>query len=130
MMICFDWFFPESARTLALKGAQIIAHPANLVMPYCQNAMVTRALENHVYAVTANRTGKESLGEKTLTFTGASQITDPKGRILFQAGQKSPVVHTETIDPKKANDKHISYRNHIFNDRRTKMYELIQTKTT
>ena len=31
MMICFDWIFPESARTLALRGAQIIAHPANLV---------------------------------------------------------------------------------------------------
>ncbi len=35
VMICFDWFFPESARTLALKGADIIAHPpSNLVMPY------------------------------------------------------------------------------------------------
>jgi predicted amidohydrolase len=45
MMVCFDWFFPESARTLALRGAQIIAHPANLVLPYCQTAMVTRCLE-------------------------------------------------------------------------------------
>lgn len=42
MLICFDWIFPEAARTLALQGAQIIAHPANLVLPYCQNAMVTR----------------------------------------------------------------------------------------
>ncbi len=125
MMICFDWFFPESARTLALQGAQIIAHPANLVMPYCQNAMVTRALENHVFTVTANRTGEEQLGEKHLHFTGASQITDPKGRILFRSGDESLRVHTEIIDPQKANDKHISHRNHIFDDRRPDMYKLI-----
>ena len=34
MMICFDWLYPESARSLALKGAQLIAHPSNLVLPY------------------------------------------------------------------------------------------------
>src|SRR5438552_1844784 len=56
MMICYDWIYPEIARTLALKGAQIICHPANLVMPYCQDAMFTRALENHVFTITANRT--------------------------------------------------------------------------
>ena len=33
MMICFDWIFPEVSRVLALKGAQLIAHPSNLVMP-------------------------------------------------------------------------------------------------
>ena len=43
MMVCFDWFFPEAARTLALRGAQIIAHPANLVLPWCQTGMVTRS---------------------------------------------------------------------------------------
>ena len=44
MMICFDWIFPEAARTLALQGAQVICHPANLVLPYCQAAMVTPRL--------------------------------------------------------------------------------------
>src|SRR5208283_623449 len=33
VMICFDWIFPESARTLMLKGAEVVAHPSNLVMP-------------------------------------------------------------------------------------------------
>jgi len=42
VMICFDWFFPEVARTLALLGADIIAHPANLVLPWCQRAMLAR----------------------------------------------------------------------------------------
>ncbi len=72
MMICFDWIFPESARTLALKGAQIICHPSNLVLPYCQNAMITRSLENRVFTITANRIGEESLGNYKLRFTGCS----------------------------------------------------------
>ncbi|MDP2208065.1 MAG: nitrilase-related carbon-nitrogen hydrolase, partial [Bacteroidota bacterium] len=50
MMICFDWLFPEAARTLALKGAQLIAHPSNLVLPHCPDAMVTRCLENKVFS--------------------------------------------------------------------------------
>ena len=50
IMICFDWYFPESARTLALMDAQIIAHPSNLVLPNCPDGMVTRCLENRVEA--------------------------------------------------------------------------------
>jgi predicted amidohydrolase len=79
MMICFDWIFPESARTLALKGAQIIAHPSNLVLSYCQQAMFTRAVENRVFTITANRTGTEINGDKELYFTGKSVIVDTKG---------------------------------------------------
>ena len=70
MMICFDWFFPESARSLALLGADVICHSANLVLPWCQNSMPTRALENRITIATANRIGSE--GE--LYFTGKSQI--------------------------------------------------------
>ncbi|MFH1145117.1 MAG: nitrilase-related carbon-nitrogen hydrolase, partial [Candidatus Eisenbacteria bacterium] len=49
-LICFDWIFPETTRCLALAGAQILVHMANLVMPYCQAAMVTRCIENRVFA--------------------------------------------------------------------------------
>ena len=59
VMICFDWIFPEAARILALEGADVIAHPSNLVLPWCQRAMPIRALENGVYTVTANRIGEE-----------------------------------------------------------------------
>ncbi|MHA1194181.1 MAG: nitrilase-related carbon-nitrogen hydrolase [Promethearchaeota archaeon] len=65
VMICFDWFFPETTRTLALQGADIIAHPSNLVLPYCQKAMETRCLVNRVYAITSNRIG-ENKGEKMI----------------------------------------------------------------
>ena len=46
IMICFDWIYPESACSLVLNGAQLIAYPANLVLPHCPDAMVTRCLEN------------------------------------------------------------------------------------
>ena len=59
MMICFDWFFPEVARILALKGAEIICHPSNLVLPYCQKALLGTAIQNRVFIITANRIGTE-----------------------------------------------------------------------
>jgi predicted amidohydrolase len=57
LMICFDWFFPEMTRSLALRGAQAILHPSNLVLPWCQKAMLTRSIENRVFTATANRVG-------------------------------------------------------------------------
>ena len=60
VMICFDWIFPELTRSLALSGAQLIAHPSNLVLPYCPDAMITRSIENRIFTATANRTGREN----------------------------------------------------------------------
>ena len=124
MMICFDWIFPEAARTLALAGAQIIAHPANLVLPYCQDAMVTRSIENRVFTITANRIGSEDLESTRLTFTGQSQITRPNGEILFRAPIDQPSVQVITINPDEAIDKWISSRNHLFEDRQSQHYSL------
>ena len=123
MMICFDWIFPEAARTLALAGAQIIAHPANLVMPYCQAAMITRSIENRVFTITANRIGKEMLGTQTLNFTGESQITAPNGDVLYRASKNNPAFHMIEIDADLASDKHISPRNNLFDDRREEFYQ-------
>lgn len=122
-MICFDWIFPESARTLALKGAQIIAHPANLVLPYCQNAMVTRSVENQVFTVTANRVGKEKLDGLHLTFTGQSQVTDPSGKVLFRGPTGKPTVHQVEIDPERALVKRLNPNNDLFEDRRPNLYK-------
>jgi predicted amidohydrolase len=122
MMVCFDWFFPEAARTLALRGAQVIAHPANLVMPYCQTAMVTRCLENGVFAITANRFGAEELGETRLIFTGASQMLDTRGRRLLCAPAEANCVAVCEIDPALAEEKRVGTRNDLFGDRRPEMY--------
>jgi predicted amidohydrolase len=123
VMICFDWIFPEAARTLALKGAQIIAHPANLVLPYCQNAMVTRSIENRVFTVTANRIGSEKLGDQKLTFTGQSQVTNPKGKVLFRGPTSKPAVHLLEVDPVLVLNKQINPNNDLFMDRRPDLYE-------
>lgn len=124
VMICFDWIFPEITRTLALKGAQIIAHPCNLVLPYCQNAMVTRCLENRAFAISANRIGNELRGNDNFTFTGASQITACDGKILASAPTNKPHVNVIEIDEKLSNNKMINKYNDIFKDRRTKFYKL------
>ena len=123
MMICFDWYFPESARILALKGADIICHPANLVLPHCQDAMVTRCLENRIYAVTANRTGGEERDGKKWRYTGKSQITSPDTRILYRAGEENDEVGVAEIDVQKARNKKINKYNDIFADRRVEFYQ-------
>ena len=124
LMICFDWIFPEAMRSLALQGAQIVCHPANLVLPYCQQAMITRCLENRVYALTANRIGRESDGAFTLDFTGKSQITGPDGDILLRAPSASTGVYTVAIDPQKADNKQMTTLNQLFDDRRPELYTL------
>lgn len=122
VMICFDWLFPESCRTLALEGAQVVAHPANLVMPYCQNAMITRCLENRIFAVTANRIGTEKRGDDTFFFTGKSQITGMTGEVLASAPQNETAVSTVEINVKDALSKSINPFNDLFKDRREEFY--------
>lgn len=122
MMVCFDWIFPEVTRTLALKGAKIICHPANLVMPYCQDAMVTRAIENGVFTITSNRTGKDINNEKVLNFTGLSEIVNPKGKILHRGTPDEEEIVVLEINPSEASDKHINPMNDLFADRREEFY--------
>ena len=123
MMVCFDWIFPETARTLTLKGAQIIAHPSNLVMPYCQNAMFVRALENHVFTITANRTGKDiKQNGDELYFTGESVMLSPKGKYLVRASEDKEECVIVDIDVSEAENKNINENNNLFEDRRSDMY--------
>ncbi len=124
IMVCFDWFFPESARTLALRGAEVIAHPANLVLPYCPQSMPVRCLENKVYAITANRTGNEQRGDKQeLTFIGQSQITSPQGEILIRAGIDDEMLGTAELDVSRARDKKLNDFNDLLKDRRPALYD-------
>ncbi|MEC4677019.1 MAG: nitrilase-related carbon-nitrogen hydrolase [Nitrospirota bacterium] len=123
MMICFDWFFPESARTLALKGADIIAHPSNLVLPYCPDAMVTRCIENRIFAITANRTGRERRGNKdAMEFIGCSEIVSPNGTILRRATKDAETIIQAEINIDDARNKSLNPLNNIFSDRREDLY--------
>lgn len=126
MMICFDWFFPEVARTLALNGAEIICHPSNLVLPHCPQAMITRCLENRVYAITANRIGYEERdGKERLTFIGLSQIVSPKGEVLQRASAEKAFLQIIEINPLESRKKSINRYNHLFEDRRPEFYHAL-----
>ena len=125
MMICFDWIFPETCRSLALKGVQVVAHPSNLVLPYCQQAMVTRCLENRVFAVTANRIGTEKRGDEENTFTGGSQVTSCNGTVLSSAPADMHCLALSEIDPELSDNKQINEFNDILKDRRPEFYRSI-----
>jgi predicted amidohydrolase len=122
MMICFDWIYPEAARTLALKGAQLICHPSNLVLPYCQDAMITRSLENRVFIITTNRVGKETNKGKELEFTGRSEIVNSKGSVLYRASADKEEIFITEINPEESNNKLATNYNDLFKGRRNEFY--------
>jgi predicted amidohydrolase len=120
--ICFDWIYPESARTLALKGAQVIAHPSNLVTPYCPDAMVTRCLENRVFTITSDRVGSEDRFGLNLRFIGNSEIVSPRGDILARLGGTETGIAFADIDPAAADDKKFNEFNDLLADRKPAYY--------
>jgi predicted amidohydrolase len=122
VMICFDWVYPESTRILALKGADVVCHPSNLVLPFCQAAMITRSLENRVFTVTANRVGKERRGKTVVPFSGMSQIVDPFGKVLRKAPGTGEKLAAVDVDPSRARDKKFTPGNDLFKDRRPRFY--------
>jgi predicted amidohydrolase len=119
IMICFDWIFPEVVRILALKGAQIICHPSNLVLPYCQKAILGAAVQNKVFIITANRLGTE----RGLKFTGMSQIVDPHMEFLARSRKTGEEVRVVEIDPEDADSKRITEHNDLWADRRIDLYQ-------
>jgi len=123
LMICFDWIFPEAARTLALRGAQVIALPSNLVLPHCQAAMVTRSIENRVFTAVANRAGTDRReGRDPIRFTGGSRVIGPDGEVLVDFEPDEAAVRTVEIDPELALSKTVASGNEIFKERRPDLY--------
>jgi predicted amidohydrolase len=126
--ICYDLRFPEVTRTLALRGADLVAHPTNFPMAArIQTELITvaRAAENRIYLLTANRVGKEKWGE----FCGWSQIVDPYGKRLAEAGQTEEAVLVADVDVEKARDKDYvipgEYELYLFGHRRPELYGLL-----
>lgn len=119
IQVCFDWMYPEAWRILALKGAEVICHTSNLVLPgLAQRAVPIHALINRVFTITANRVGTEG----NLTFTGLSTIADTRGNVLGQASATGEELLAAEIDPAVARDKQITAKNHLLKDRRPKEY--------
>lgn len=129
MIICFDWRFPEATRVLALAGAEVIAHPSNLVLPYCQEVMRARCIENRIFAVTANRVGEDVRPDGAReVFTGQSQVVDPDGRVLVRASMDLEEESSVDIDPGEARLKRINEENDLFADRRPEFYASLTRK--
>jgi 5-aminopentanamidase len=125
LIICYDLRFPEVTRTLALHGADIVALPTNFPMAAkVQTEVITvaRAAENRVYLLCANRVGQERWGE----FCGWSQIVDPNGKRLAEAGETEEVLLVADVDVEKARDKDYivpgEYELYLFGHRRPELY--------
>ncbi|MFX1298166.1 MAG: nitrilase-related carbon-nitrogen hydrolase [Promethearchaeota archaeon] len=122
IMVCFDWFFPEIPRTLALMGADVVCHLMNAVIPdgaYLGDTFHSKW--NRIFIILVNRIGKE----RELTFIGKSSIIDPTGKILAQASSDQEEIINISINPKLARNKKLNQFNHVLNDRRTDFYKLI-----
>jgi predicted amidohydrolase len=130
LLICFDWRFPEAARVLALQGADLIAHPSNLVFLNAQEAMRVRALENRVFTVTANRTGTEKRPGGTVPFTGRSQVVDPDGIVIARAGRAATVAMAVDCDLARARRKQLTKMTPLFSNRRPEHYASLATRLT
>jgi predicted amidohydrolase len=124
VMICYDWRFPEAARTLALNGADIIACPSNLITDVWHISMPSRALENKVYLAVANRTGEEIRDDEKVTFKGQSAIWGYNGELLVKTDFNSETELIAEIYPEKTRKKSFNEFNDIFLDRKPEYYKL------
>ena len=125
LIICYDLRFPEVTRTLALHGADLVALPTNFPMAarlQCDVIAPARAAENRIYLLVANRVGKERWGE----FCGWSQIVDPYGKRLTEAGETEESLLVAEVDLEKARDKDYvvpgEYELYLFGHRRPELY--------
>ncbi|HNS50104.1 MAG TPA: nitrilase-related carbon-nitrogen hydrolase [Anaerolineae bacterium] len=119
ILVCFDWLFPEAWRVLALKGADVVCHPSNLVLPgLAQRGVPIHALVNRIYVVTGNRVGTEG----DLTFTGRSLVADPLGDVLVEASAEGEEVGATEVDVALARNKKVTPRNDVLADRRPEEY--------
>jgi (R)-amidase len=109
LMICFDMEFPEVARALAARGAEVLVTISANSPPFELDHDVfarARALENGLPHVYVNRVGEED----GLTFSGGSLALDPDARVLAEAGPKEELVVTAEIGPPGRRDPRTRYR--------------------
>ncbi|MFD1383008.1 N-carbamoylputrescine amidase [Rhodanobacter aciditrophus] len=135
--ICWDQWFPETARSMALMGADILLFPTAIgsepsqpemdSMPHWTNTMRGHAAANQVPVIASNRIGTESAQHRdlSLTFFGSSFICDERGELIEQADRTSQgiLLHTFDLDHVRAQRKAWG----LFRDRRPEHYGVLQT---
>ena len=132
--ICWDQWFPEAARIMALKGAEILFYPTaignELRIDYdssdaWQRAMQGHAVSNIVPVVASNRIGVEEVQNQSNGFYGRSFISDHTGKILKEGSRDKEEILITEVDLEQ---NHLFRRNWgLFRDRRTDLYEEILT---
>lgn len=130
--ICWDQWFPEAARIMALKGAEILLYPTaignELRIDYdssdaWQRAMQGHAVSNIVPVVASNRIGVEEVQNQSNGFYGRSFISDHTGKILKEGSRDKEEILIAEVDLAQ---NHLFRRNWgLFRDRRTDLYEEI-----
>ena len=118
MLICFDYLFPEAWRIMALKGADIVAHPSNLVTFNARKVVPAQAVINRYFVATTNRIGNEN----GIIFNGNSTLYNPYGDVVASIGDSETGVIFSDINPMEARNKMITNLNHVINDRRLDAY--------
>jgi predicted amidohydrolase len=114
--ICYDRLFPEVCRALALNGAEIIFVPiAGTIFPKV-STLDTRALENVLFVVAANKVGEEG-GHR---YTGGAMIVNPEGEVIAQGGEEEQIVIAD-IDLEDVEKTRQAFP--YFRDRRPELYE-------
>lgn len=132
--ICWDQWFPETARSLALLGAEVLMFPTAIgsepeapelnSAPHWRRVMQGHAAANIMPLVASNRVGAETAGQTKITFYGTSFIAGHTGEVLSDLEAESGVA-TATVDL----DEIGRYRSYwgVFRDRRPERYGPLMT---
>lgn len=133
--ICWDQWFPETARCMALMGAEILMYPTAIdslptldidSKPHWQHAMQGHAAANIMPLLASNRVGYERQSDSEMTFYGSSFIADETGEIVEEADRESETVLVHTFDLDAIDVKRRQWG--VFRDRRPEMYGTLLTK--
>ncbi|MFT4690843.1 MAG: putative amidohydrolase [Limisphaerales bacterium] len=127
MNICYDYSFPEAARVLMLKGADLIVLPTNWPEGSRKGAeylIHARAHENHLYYLAVDRIGSE----RGFDFIGLSKCCDPTGDVIAEADHAEEAIIYAEIDPAFARQKNLvkvpgKHEVHRIKDRRPDLYQ-------
>jgi N-carbamoylputrescine amidase len=120
LLICYDLFHPEVARTLTVLGAELILAPfAHISEPIWLKMLATRAYENGVYLAVCNKVGREGTAPWAI-FGGQSAIIDPFGEIVRLASGDSDETAVEIIARDKVTE--ARKRRLLLRDRRPELY--------
>ncbi|MFM2043905.1 MAG: hypothetical protein RLY86_2481 [Pseudomonadota bacterium] len=133
--ICWDQWFPEAARAMALQGAEILFYPTAIgsephdagidSRDHWQRVMQGHAGANLMPLVASNRIGREEMENGGITFYGSSFIAGPKGEKLAEADRETETVLTATFDLDEVARTRRAWG--VFRDRRPELYRPLMT---